>query len=194
MATSGTPRAEKVASSGEQIGDDSTTRCNRCILSRRKCDGVKPVCGLCSERGIECIYGKMGVTRAYLEGTRKGAEGFRHRAANERLQTRRESGSATISERRGFSSSLLAMTQGEPGWEDLKALYRGHAVPDDELFDDTTRMYTAFRRSEGSIADEWASEQHVGLELKWAEHEYWGEDAGEALLSNLRHRLGLTGV
>jgi len=165
MATSGTP------------GGDSTPRCNRCILSRRKCDGVKPACGLCSERGTECIYGKMGVTRAYLEGTRKGAEGFRHRAANERLQASRESGSATISERR--ESSFLAMTQGEPGWENLKALYRGHAVPDDKLFDDTTRMYTAFRRSEGSIADEWASEQHAGLELKWAENESWGEDAGK---------------
>jgi len=127
----------------------------------------------------------MGVTRAYLEGTPKGADGFRHPAANKRLQARRESGSVTISERRESSSGLLAMTQGGPEWEDeglvevLEALDRGHAVPDDKLFDDTTRMYTAFRRSEGSIADEWASEQHVGLELKWTEHKSWRGDVGK---------------
>ena len=61
---------------------NKTPRCNRCILHRRKCDGRQPRCGLCLERGAECVYDKAGITRAYLEKMQKGAEGFRQMSAS----------------------------------------------------------------------------------------------------------------
>ena len=47
--------------------DKENTRCNRCILIRRRCDNVRPVCGNCVKSRKTCVYERASVTRAELE-------------------------------------------------------------------------------------------------------------------------------